>query len=46
MIPVAEVVLGEQEKAYVQDCLDTGWISSLGKYVPAFEETFSRFCGV
>lgn len=46
MIPVAEVVLGEQEKAYVQDCLDTGWISSLGKYVPAFEEAFSRFCGV
>ncbi|MGQ9459090.1 MAG: DegT/DnrJ/EryC1/StrS family aminotransferase, partial [Anaerolineae bacterium] len=46
MIPVAEVVLGEQEKAYVQDCLESGWISSLGKYVPAFEETFSRFCGV
>jgi perosamine synthetase len=46
MIPVAEVVLGEQEKAYVLDCLESGWISSLGKYVPAFEEAFSRFCGV
>ncbi|MGQ9585016.1 MAG: DegT/DnrJ/EryC1/StrS family aminotransferase [Anaerolineae bacterium] len=45
MIPVAEVVLGDQEKAYVQDCLKTGWISSLGKYVPAFEGAFSRFCG-
>ncbi|NLE75600.1 MAG: DegT/DnrJ/EryC1/StrS family aminotransferase [Chloroflexi bacterium] len=44
MIPVAEVILGEQEKAYVNDCLESGWISSLGKYVPAFEEAFSRFC--
>jgi len=46
MIPVAEVCLGEKEREYVNDCLETGWISSKGKYVAAFEEAFSRFCGV
>ena len=45
MIPVAEVQIGEREKAYVNDCLESGWVSSLGKYVTAFEEAFARFCG-
>ncbi len=40
MIPVATVEIGEKEKEYVNDCLATGWVSSLGKYVTAFEEAF------
>jgi perosamine synthetase len=28
------------------DCLDTLWISSLGKYIPLFEEAFASYCGV
>ena len=44
MIPVATVEIGEKEKEYVNDCLATGWVSSLGKYVTAFEEAFARFC--
>jgi len=44
MIPVAEVQIGEKEKEYVNDCLATGWVSSLGKYVTAFEEAFAAFC--
>lgn len=43
-IPVYEPVLGGNEKKYVLDCLETGWISSLGKYVPEFEQEFSSFC--
>ena len=43
-IPVYEPVLGGNEKKYVNDCLDTGWISSLGKYVTDFESKFSAFC--
>lgn len=46
MIPVAEPVLLGNEKKYVMDCLDTLWISSLGKYIPLFEESFARYCGV
>ncbi len=45
MIPVAEVQIGAKEKEYVNDCLTTGWISSLGKYVTAFERAFAGYCG-
>ena len=46
MIPVCEPVLLGNEKKYVMDCLDTLWISSQGKYVGLFEESFARYCGV
>src|SRR4028119_1019665 len=45
-IPVAETVLDGNEKKYVMDCLDTGWISGSGKYVDHFEREFAAFCGV
>lgn len=44
MIPVCEPMLKGNEKKYVLDCLDTNWISSMGSYIPQFEEQFSRFC--
>jgi len=46
MIPVSEPVLLGNEKKYVNDCLDTLWISSLGRYIPLFEEAFSEYVGV
>src|SRR2546428_3403471 len=46
MIPVCEPVLLGNEKKYVMDCLDTLWISSQGKYVRQFEESFARYCNV
>ena len=30
---------------YVTDCMETGWISSAGKYVTAFEEGFATYSG-
>lgn len=45
-ISVAQPRLAGNERKYVLDCLDTNWISSNGKYIGAFEEAFSRFCGV
>lgn len=45
-ISVASPVVGQAEKAYVLDCLDSSWISSIGKYVSRFEAEFARFCGV
>jgi perosamine synthetase len=45
-IPVAQPHLGPREREYVLDCIDTGWISSVGKYIAAFEEKFASFCNV
>lgn len=43
-IAIANPILNGNEKQYVMDCLDTGWISSNGKYVREFEEAFAKFC--
>lgn len=43
---VAQPRLAGNEKKYVLDCLDSNWISSIGKYITAFEEAFARYCGV
>lgn len=43
-IPVCEPFLNGNEKKYVQDCMDTGWISSSGKYVNEFEQQFASYC--
>jgi len=46
MIPVCEPYLNGNELKYVDDAVRTGWISSSGKYVKAFEEAFADYCGV
>jgi perosamine synthetase len=45
LIPVCEPFLNGNESKYVNECLQTGWISSSGKYVKAFEEAFAEYCG-
>jgi len=45
-IPVCEPLLVGNERKYVLDALETGWISSAGKYIPAFEQAFAEYCGV
>jgi perosamine synthetase len=47
-VPLHEPQFGGNEWVYVKDCLDTGWVSSVGKYVDRFEQdlqanTGSRF---
>jgi perosamine synthetase len=44
-IPVCEPYLGGREAEYVLDCLKTNWISSTGKYLTQFEQSFARYCG-
>ncbi len=46
MIPVCQPFLNGNELKYVDDAVRTGWISSSGKYVKAFEEAFAEYCGV
>ena len=45
-IPVCEPILDGNEKKYVMAALDSGWISSSGKYVVEFEKAFSDYCCV
>ncbi len=46
MIPVNEPLLDGNEKKYLSECIDTGWISSEGPFVKRFEETFASYIGV
>lgn len=45
-IPIYQPDLSGNEKKYVNDCLDSTWISSKGKYLPLFEDRFKQFVGV
>lgn len=42
-IPVYKPSLGGNEKKYVNECLDSTWISSKGKFINLFEAEFARF---
>lgn len=44
-IPVYKPEFCGNEKKYLINCIDSGWISSKGKYVNLFEEKFSEFLG-
>jgi perosamine synthetase len=45
-IPVYKPYLDGNEHKYVIDCLESGWISSRGKYISKFEKSFSKFIDV
>lgn len=42
-IPVYQPHLTDIEKQYVNECLDSNWISSKGKFISLFEEHFAAF---
>ncbi len=44
-IPVYRPDLSGNEKKYVDECLDTSWISSRGRFVGEFEERFASRIG-
>jgi len=44
-VPLTQPVLDGNELEYVTDCINTGWISSQGKYVRQFEELFRQYVG-
>lgn len=44
--PVYQPSLGKKEKENVLECLDSTWISSKGKFITQFENSFSEFIGV
>jgi perosamine synthetase len=45
MIPVNEPLLNGNEKKYINECIDTNWISSEGPFVKRFENEMANFVG-
>ncbi|MBI5523551.1 MAG: LegC family aminotransferase [Desulfarculus sp.] len=44
-IPLCVPEVRGHEWAYIKECLDTGWVSSVGKYVTRFEEQIATRLG-
>lgn len=44
-IPVNEPLLNGNEKKYLNECIDTGWISSEGPFIKQFEEQLAARMG-
>lgn len=44
-VPVNTPVFNGNEKKYLMDCIDTGWISSAGAYIEKFENGMASFVG-
>jgi perosamine synthetase len=44
--PVYKPFLQGNEKKYVDECLDSTWISSKGKFVSQFEDAFAKYIGI
>lgn len=45
MIPVSKPSISQTELDYVSDAVRSGWVSSLGAYIDAFENRFAAYCG-
>jgi len=45
LIPLSVPVIQGNEWSYVKECLDTGWVSSAGKFVDRFEQDVARYTG-
>ena len=43
--PLSEPQFEGSEKDYLNDCIDTGWVSSVGSYVDKFETMLSEYTG-
>ncbi|MDH4199248.1 MAG: DegT/DnrJ/EryC1/StrS family aminotransferase [Spirochaetia bacterium] len=44
-IPVNEPLLNGNEKKYLNECIDTGWISSEGPFIKKFEQGMADYIG-
>lgn len=44
-VPLCVPEIGGNEWAYVKECLDTGWVSSVGPFVDRFEAAMARAVG-
>jgi perosamine synthetase len=45
LIPISEPSLGEEELNNVVEAVKSSWISSIGRFIPEFEQGFAEYCG-
>lgn len=45
-LPLHEPTFSGNEKKYVNDCIESGWVSSVGKYVDQLETKLAEYTGV
>jgi perosamine synthetase len=45
VISVNEPLLGHKEAEYVSECMRSGWVSSAGRFIDAFENNWADYCG-
>nr|WP_085494976.1 LegC family aminotransferase [Paenibacillus aquistagni] len=45
-VPLHEPTFGGNEWIYVKECIDEGWVSSVGSYVDRFERELAEYIGV
>jgi perosamine synthetase len=46
VIPVSEPLIGSNVLPLVRECIETGWISSEGRFIREFEAKWAEYCGV
>src|ERR1700742_5331053 len=44
-LPISKPFIGAREKELVIEALESGWVSSIEKYIDEFEANFARYCG-
>jgi perosamine synthetase len=44
-IPVSEPLIGDNALPLVTECVETGWVSSEGRFIAEFERKWSQYCG-
>jgi perosamine synthetase len=44
-ISIAAPVFNGNEKKYLMECIDTGWVSANGRFINEFQNKFADFCG-
>ena len=46
MIPIYQPIIAKNQKIYVNECLDSNWISSKGKYIDLFEKQLANYLNI
>ena len=46
MIQVNEPLLNDKALIYLEECIRTGWISSEGRFIREFENSWAAYCGM
>jgi len=46
VIPISEPLLEKRALDYIREAVESGWISSEGRFITEFEHNWAKYCGV